>query len=263
MGGDLNAGLRTLPDTGTLTEAAGRLIEHLAGRALTRRGTFTLVLAGGSTPRGVYERLANASGRWRIDWRKTQVFFGDERCVPPDDEASNYHMARRALLDRVPIQAEAVHRIRGELDPVEAAVLYEKEIRRATGTGEGEVPGFDLILLGMGSDGHTASLFLAGEGLGQERRLAVPATSPKTGPGTSPARPRERVTLTLRAINAAREVLFLVAGSSKAPALARVMAQRGDPATATLPAALVQPAAGRLHWYVDQAAARLLQDETS
>lgn len=235
--------VRRFVDETALADGAAEEIVRSARNASRRRGRCTLVLAGGSTPRGLYETLSNEPYRARIDWSSVEVFWGDERCVPPDDPQSNYGMAQRALLSRVGVRPAAVHRIPVECGAERAAAHYEQEIKRTTGEA---LPRFDLVLLGMGSDGHTASLFPGTPRLIEERRLVVPAESP------SP--PRTRVTLTLRTLNVARRILFLVAGTEKAPALARVIGA-GTAADTLLPAALVRPRHGSLLWLVDCAAA--------
>ncbi len=234
-------------DISSLEEAAAREIVRTARNAVSRRGVCHVALAGGSTPRGVYARLSEEPHRGRIDWSKVHLFWGDERCVPPDDPKSNYRMAHEALLSRTPLHESSVHRIHVELGPERAAAAYEEEIRAVVG---GATPRFDLILLGMGADGHTASLFPNTPALRQVRqdpRLVAPTVAP------SP--PRRRVTLTLRAINAARKVMFLVAGGEKARTLARVFEEGGRTSEGSLPAALVRPPNGRLLWMVDRSAA--------
>jgi 6-phosphogluconolactonase len=246
-----------------LEEAAAREVARAISVAVARRGAAHVALAGGATPRGLYARLAEEPWRSAIDWRRVRIFFGDERCVPPDHPDSNHAMAVETLLSRVRVPRGAVHRIRGELEPARAAALYERTLRRVLG---GATPRFDLALLGMGADGHTASLFPGSPALDERARLAVAAVSPNP--------PRDRVTLTLRALNAAREVVFLVAGAKKAEAVARVMEEsgigrsgaggrgarggrRGRAALApgVLPASRVRPSRGRLLWLLDSAAA--------
>ncbi|MFO7742974.1 MAG: 6-phosphogluconolactonase [Anaerolineae bacterium] len=229
--------------------AADRFVA-LASAAVAERGRFAVALSGGSTPRPAYallgheplaeEPLAGHPLAGKVDWARVDVFWGDERCVPPDHPDSNYRMARRILLDRIPIPGENVHRIRGELPPQEAAAAYQLELQTGLG-GDGR---FDLILLGIGPDGHTASLFPGTPAIGERERSVVAVYVKKLDAW--------RVTLTLAAINAARHVIFLVAGAEKADVLARV--RGGEP----LPAAMVRPADGQLTWLVDRdAAARL------
>ena len=225
-------------------DPAAAATERLAAAVAAGR---QLALSGGSTPRAAYERLAALD----LDWSRCTLWFGDERCVPPDDERSNFGMVRAALLDRLPAgDGPAVRRIRGELGPDEGAAAYERELRDAFGDGP---PRLDLVLLGIGPDGHCASLFPNDPALGERRRSAVGV--PRAG--LPPFVPR--VTLTLPAINAAREVVFLIAGAEKADAVARAFG--GEP-TPEVPASLVRPSSGRLELLVDAAAAaRLVAEE--
>lgn len=223
-----------------------------------------MALSGGTTPRGLYNLLADPGAPYRaaVPWDRTQVFFGDERQVPPDHPESNYRMANEALLQRVPIPEEHVHRIRGENpDPDRAAEEYEEIQRDAFDCGPDGVPRFDLALLGLGPDGHVASLFPGSAALKETHRLAVAVT---------PAAPaRARVTLTFPVFNAAACVLFLVSGPQKADALKRVLrgaaalgsgggfvAPGAAPGAPPLPAALVRPGQGDLLWLVDRDAAK-------
>ena len=230
-------------DAAALAEAAAREVARTICNAVARRGVSTLVVAGGRTPRQLYERLAGEPYRETIDWPRVELFWGDERCVAPDHPKSNYRLAEVALLSKIPRGGNA-HRIFGEIDPARAATLYEQEIRDAS---DGGLPRFDLILLGMGADGHTASLFPDTPALLDERRLVVATTSPQP--------PHHRVTVTLRVINAARKVMFLVTGGEKAATLVKVVRDGSGASAAALPAALVCPRGGRLIWLVDRAAA--------
>jgi 6-phosphogluconolactonase len=206
-----------------------------------------IALAGGSTPRGAYERLAGME----VDWPACTLWFGDERCVPANDQRSNFRMVREALLDRLASAAPVVRRIVGERGPHEAADAYERELRKAFGDGP---PRFDLVLLGLGPDAHCASLFPGQPSLDERERLAVGVERP----GLEPWVPR--VTLTLPVINAAREVMFLIAGADKAAAVERAFAgKRGRDA----PASLVAPESGVLTALLDPAAAQKLQVEPS
>jgi 6-phosphogluconolactonase len=235
--------VRIFPDAETLAHAAAQLFVETAAESRAARGRFTVALAGGTTPRRVYELLAGDEFRERIDWHGCHVFFGDERCVPPDDADSNYRMANESLLARVPLPAENVHRISGEGDAVANARLYEDELREFFGATAW--PEFDLVLLGMGEDGHTASLFPHTPAL-EERAAWVTANwVERLG--------AYRITLTAPAINRARSVLFMVAGASKAGALRAVIGGESD--ERTLPARLIRSVDGALHWYVDEAAA--------
>lgn len=227
--------LAVLPDKEALSHAAAQRFVALADR-YTSTGAFGVALSGGSTPRPLYERLAAPPYRDQVSWPQVHLFWGDERCVPPDHAESNYRMACETLLDHVEIPAENIHRVRGELDPARAAQEYRSELERVLGAS----PGFDLILLGMGDDGHTASLFPGSPALQENERAAVAVYAPHLDSW--------RVTLTLPVLNRARHVLFLVSGADKAPALARIRA--GEP----LPAARVCPGQGTLTWLIDEAA---------
>jgi 6-phosphogluconolactonase len=215
--------------------AAERLAEAAAGGG-------HVALAGGSTPRAAYERAATMD----IDWSGSTLWFGDERCVPPDHEHSNYRMVKEALLDRIPGGPAAVKRMEGERGPDEGASAYEAELRTAFGD---EIPRLDLILLGLGPDAHTASLFPGDAALGEGERLAVGVPTPGMAPLVS------RVTVTLPVVNAAREVVFLVSGEDKADAVARAFAGVQDPSA---PASLVRPESGSLTLLADAAATSLL-----
>ena len=207
----------------------------------TQRGRFTVALSGGSTPRRLYELLATPAYAEKTSWERWHVFWGDERCVPPDHPDSNYRMAREALLDRVPIPPSQIHRIKGEAVPYDAAEAYEHELCQSFGE---PTPAFDLVLLGLGEDGHTASLFPGTNGLEEERRLVMANWVPHLQ--------AYRITFTLPLINAARNVAFLVTDGSKAEVLRKVLAPTpGDP---LLTAARVQPRAGTLHWFLSKAA---------
>ena len=230
-----------------MTAAADRFVAA-AAQAARARGRFAVALAGGSTPEGLYQRLAAEPYRRQVDWSSVQVFWGDERCVPPDDAASNYRMAREALLDRVPIPAANIHRIRGEEEPALAAREYETTLREWFGMPAGPPrpgAGLDLVLLGLGPDGHTASLFPGSAALLERQCWALAERGPVA--------PHWRVTLTPVVIRAAREVIFLVTGEGKAPALHRAL--EGVVGQAAEPAGVVVPPEGEVRWLVDSAAA--------
>jgi len=229
---------------------AARLFVAAADAAIHASGRFIVALSGGSTPQRLYARLATEPYVSRVEWSRVHWFWGDERCVPPGDPASNYRMAREALLDRVPVTEADVHRIRGEDNPVEAAAGYERTLRETLATPAGAprgTPGarFDLVLLGMGGNGHTASLF-PGSAAVRERNRWVMAEYVS-------AASMWRVTLTPVLINAAAEAVFLVAGRDKAAMLHRVLEGPYDPDA--LPAQVIAPLDGRLRWLVDAAAA--------
>jgi len=224
-------------DSTSLARAAAERFVTLAQGAIAARGRFDVALAGGGTPRTTYKLLATPELAGQVDWSRVHVFWGDERSVPPTHPDSNARMACEALLEPVGIPETNIHRIRGEWSPEVAAQDYEREVRDILG----KQPRFDLILLGVGADGHTASLFPGSAALQERERLVMAAYVE--------ALRSWRVTITLRLINAARHVLILVSGASKAEALARI--RSGHP----LPAALVSPVDGELTWLVDQAAA--------
>jgi 6-phosphogluconolactonase len=239
--------LVVLDDPDSVARAAAEQIVARAERALRERRDFSIALSGGSTPRRLYALLADPSKpyRSRLPWERIQVFFGDERHVPPDDTQSNFRMAREALLEHVPLPAANVHRILAERPADEAAALYESELRRAFALGDTGVPRFDLVLLGMGEDGHTASLFPGTKALEERRRLVVANWVPKLSTW--------RITLTLPVLNDARAVLFLAAGPDKAGPLGAVFDPSSPPDA--YPCQLVRPSAGELVWLVDRAAA--------
>lgn len=251
--------VRIHEDLDALSGAAAEEIVAAAERAVRERGRFTMSLAGGSTPRRLYEMLATAY-RDRIPWNATHIFFGDERCVPPTDRASNYHMANEALLSRVPIPDAQVHRIRGELAPLEAAREYGRLLRREfdalhateqarSGSASASLAQtFDIALLGVGPDGHTASLFPGSPALHERKHWAMEVEAPDYI-----APPRERVTLTFPALNASRAVIFLVAGEEKQGVVEEILGADTTLAS-SYPAAHVH-GAQRTVWLLDRAAA--------
>ena len=222
--------------------AAERFVE-LGQAAIDARGCFSVGLAGGSTPKRAYELLASEAYREQLNWSKVHIFFGDERCVPPDHSESNYRMANEALISRVSIPPPNVHRINGLGDAVANASLYEDELR--TFFNPASWPRFDLVLLGMGDDGHTASLFPGTKALVEPRAWVVANWVEKFG--------AFRITLTAPAINHAANIAFLVTGATKAERLLEVLRGALDPEK--LPSQLIQPLDGSLFWLVDKAAA--------
>lgn len=211
---------------------------------------FTLALSGGSTPRAFHSTLVVPPYRDQIDWENMQYFWGDERFVPPDDPESNYRMARETLLLQAPVTSDQVHPVPTERgDPALVAELYEADIRRLMNVLPGQLPRFDLILLGMGPDGHCASLFPHTEALTVHDRLVTANHVPQLH--------TDRITFTVPVINNAAAVVFLVAGADKADALAAVLEGPHDPET--YPSQLIAPEHGTLHWLVDRAAAAKLR----
>jgi 6-phosphogluconolactonase len=237
-----------LEDRNALMRAAADEVVGLAADAIGRRGRFDWALAGGNTPKELYTLLASRDYVSRVDWSQVHFYWGDERCVPPDHPDSNYRMARVSLLEELRLPPENVHRMQGELEPALAAERYEAELRSCSNPPEGGFPAFDLILLGMGADGHTASLFPGSPGLAETRRWVV-AHRVETLATT-------RLTLTLPVLNAAASVLFLVAGADKAERLKEVLSGTSSPA---LPSQRVRPRGAEPRWFVDGPAGRLIR----
>ena len=250
-------GVEIYPDAKSLARAAADYFVTLANEAVANRGRFAVALAGGSTPKATYTLLATDEFAERVDWSHVHIFWGDERCVPADHPHSNYRMAREAWLDQVPLPAGNVHRIRGELEPGRAASEYEETLRvffsssSGEGTGNDTLPvaRFDLVLLGMGDDGHTASLFPGTAAIDEQTHWVMAHYVEKFHTW--------RITLTPAAINAAANVIFVVSGSGKAGRLRQVLTGAYQPDV--LPAQIVKPDNGRLRWLVDSAAAALLE----
>ena len=230
-------------------EAAARF-ERLSDQSIASTGHFSVALSGGSTPLALYRLLAEPPFREAIAWSRVHLFWGDERFVPPDHPDSNYGAALEALVSRVPLPTENVHSIPAEAtEPEAAAAQYEDTLRRFFATPKGEVPRFDLVLLGLGPDGHTASLFPGLPALDENSHLVVATYVPKLAAW--------RITLTPPVLRSARHVMFLVAGPDKAAVLRDVLEGPHDPHR--LPAQLVRPEDGDdLTWLVDEAAASLL-----
>jgi len=242
----MEAEIVILPDADALARVAAEHFAGLAREAVKSRKRFTAVLSGGSTPGGLFRLLAEEPYRTQIPWAQVHLFWADERCVPPDDPGSNYYLTHETLIEHIPIPPENVHRMQGELEPKAAAKLYELALQDFFC---GPRPRFDLVLLGMGEDGHTASLFPGSPLLAETERLAAPAQA------SYQDRPAQRVTLTLPALNSARQILFLVAGSAKARIVQAVM----EGPAGRLPAQYIQPTAGQLTWLLDAEAASLLK----
>jgi 6-phosphogluconolactonase len=245
-----------LPNAHDLADAAARRFVRAATAAIETRGEFIVALAGGSTPRNVYVRLATELQVSKLDWSRIVVVWGDERCVPPDHEASNYRMARETLLDHVNVAPSNIHRIRGEDDPSDAAVAYERELRAVLRTPVGPprtdpASRLDLVLLGLGADGHTASLFPGGSSLHADQWVAAEYIR---------AVSMWRVTLTATVLNAAAEIVFIVSGDEKAAMVRQVL--EGPYRAHELPAQLIAPTNGRIRWLLDAAAGAALQRES-
>lgn len=230
----------TYSTSSALVEHAAEFFMQTASQSIQARGRFTAALSGGSTPRALYERLVGMP----LSWQAIHLFWGDERCVPPVHQDSNYRMTAESLLNRIDIPPKNIHRIPGELSPAQAAEACEQDLRAFFGAS----PRFDLVLLGMGDDGHTASLFPGSPALAESVRWAV-----ATEHTTPPLPLVSRVTLTFGVFNAARQVVFLASGAGKASRLAEI--QRGG----DYPAARVQPQDGMALWLVDKSASTLLE----
>ena len=235
--------LRVFPTLADLTRAAAETFVTMGEQAIARQGRFTVALSGGSTPRPLYELLAGEPFRSQLDWTRVEVFWSDERCVPLEDPASNYGMAEAALLSHLPISPDHVHRMRGELTPPQKAALqYTTELQGVFG--KATPPRFDLLLLGLGPEGHTASLF-PGVAVPDDDNTFVAAVF-------VPSVRMWRLTFTYTVLNAAANVAFLVSGADKADVLRALVA---GPPTLGLPAQKVRPTNGHLAIYADQAAA--------
>jgi len=241
--------LYAFENLGDLSREAATRFADLAREAVQDRGRFTVALSGGSTPRRTYSLLAEEPIRSKAPWEKIHIFWGDERCVPLERPDNHFTMTSELLLSKIPIPMANVHRMRGEVaDPYEAASDYQDSLREFFRLGLKEFPRFDLIFLGMGADGHTASLFPGTPGLEERERLVTAHYVPKVG--------MNRLTLTYPVLNNARVVMFLAAGTEKAEALRSVLAE--DSCRPTPPARLVKPLEGEVIWMVDRAAAKFL-----
>jgi 6-phosphogluconolactonase len=244
-----NRQIQVLADPDAVSRTAAIEFLRSARASIERSGRFTVALAGGSTPRQLYQLLASAEFRDRLPWDDIHFYWGDERHVPPTHPESNYRMAHEALLSRVPVPAANIHRVPAEdPDASRAAQAYEDELRRSFRLKPDQLPRFDLVLLGMGGDGHTASLFPGTSAIVETTRLVVAVWVPKFS--------QFRITLTLPVLNAAAQVVFLVVGEEKADAVRKVLepAEGSDP----IPAQLIQPTEGDAKWLVDQRAASRL-----
>lgn len=238
------------PDATALARRAARHFAEKAATAAKERGQVRIAISGGSTPKAAFSLLADPEQPFRaqMPWQKLELWWVDERCVPPDDADSNYRMTREAMLDLVPVRPEQIHRMEGELPPDEAAARYEAGLRSGFQLEGAEVPHFDLIALGMGPDGHTASLFPHTQALREMDRLVVA--------NHVSAKDAWRITLTRPVINYGAEVFFLIGGADKAQILKEVLLGPNDPER--LPSQLISPVSGILTLLLDRAAAALL-----
>lgn len=238
--------VRVFQDLEVLSRAAAELFTTRAKRCVAAEGRFAVALSGGATPRGLYALLGSTPFRENIEWKHTHVFWADERCIPGDHPESNFKLAVDAFLSSIAIPKENIHRIKGEKGPLRAAQDYEEELRLFFGPA---FPVFDLIILGAGEDGHTASLFPGSASLHERARLVLPVhlEPPKI----------DRVTLTLPVLNHAAEVLFLASGRAKAEVVHAIL-ENGNPMRH--PAGLVHPVRGSITWFIDRQAAGLLTE---
>lgn len=246
--------IQIVSDAAALTRAAAEVFAGAAQQAVQQRGNFTVALSGGSTPKALYCLLAtDAELRSRVPWQQTYFFFGDERHVPPDHADSNYRAAHEAMFSKMSVNAGQVFRMKGEYpDTVKAAAEYEHALREYFHLSAGRFPRFDLIMLGMGSDGHTASLFPGAKALEEQKRLV---TSSWVGKFYT-----HRITMTVPVLNNAACVMFMAHGPDKAPPLKAVLEGPYEPAQ--LPSQLIRPQHGTLLWLVDESAAGLLDRST-
>ena len=238
------------PTTEDLAASAAEFFASVVSAAVAARGVARVAISGGTTPKGMFALLADRSRPYfaQVPWDRLQLFWVDERCVPPTDKDSNYRMTKESMLEHVPLPAAQIHRIEGELDPEVAAARVEAIIRAAFRLEGAETPAFDLVLLGLGEDGHTASLFPRTAALSEMGRIVIANHVPQ--------KKTWRITLTVPVINRGREVAFLIEGAAKAQAVQNVFCGAYDPEAK--PAQLVRPASGRLTLLLDAAAAAML-----
>lgn len=234
-------------DLDELYRRAATQFVALAQQAIIARGRFAVALSGGSTPKALYALLlATDEFKQQLAWQQIHIFWGDERCVTPDHAESNFRMVKESLLEKIQIPSENVHRMAGELAPLDAAAAYEKELKEIFSLLEKTLPRFDLLLLGLGEDGHTASLFPESSVLIESARLVAPSYVEELG--------AHRLTLTLPVINNSAHISFLVTGKNKASIVNEILRREiGD-----YPAARVQPVRGQLTWFITQDAASAL-----
>jgi 6-phosphogluconolactonase len=236
------------PDITTLSNEAAQYVVRLVNESIVMHGRFTIALSGGSTPKTLYTLLGSTPYRDQIDWTMVEIFWSDERCVSSEDPESNFHLAQEVLLSSIPISASQIHRMPADqADRDAASQAYTEEMQRTFGTND--IPDFDLIQLGMGPEGHTASLFPHQPSLHEQQRLVMPVSVPKPPP--------DRLTFTPPLLNAAHHILFLVTGDEKADAVQAVL--EGDYQPEEYPAQIVRPANGDVTWMLDTKAAAKLQ----
>jgi 6-phosphogluconolactonase len=247
---NLSVNYYVVPDPAVLAQRAAQYFVEMVGEAVAGRGRARIAISGGSTPKATFQLLADPNQPWRarMPWHSLDLYWVDERCVGPDDAESNYRMTREALLDHVPLSPAQIHRIEGELEPQAAANRYESDLRDSFRLESGQCPQFDLVALGIGPDGHTASLFPHTAALHETGRIVTANHVPQ--------KDTWRITLTWPVINAARSVFFLIAGADKAEVLKEVLTGPLD--VERLPSQLIIPSSGILTLILDKAAAALL-----
>jgi len=236
--------IKIFPSSESLSQEVTQHFILKANDAIKTKGRFSVALAGGSTPQKSYQLLASPLNANHVNWSKVHLFWGDERCVPPDDNESNYHMVKETLLKQIDIPASHIHRMEGELNPENAAHRYQNLLKDFFG----EIPQFDLVILGMGADGHTASLFPGTEALHE--------TSDWVSANYVDKLAAWRITLTYNIINHAHTITFVVSGANKAETLNKVLEGQYKPDL--YPSQRIQPDHGELNWYIDKNAAHLL-----
>jgi 6-phosphogluconolactonase len=239
---DVRQQVRVFQNLESLSRGAAEFVATCSKEAIIARGVFSIAISGGTTPRGLYMLLGSSPWREAIDWKRVHVFWADERCVPADHRESNFKLANDAFIVKTAMPDEHIHRIEGEIGPAQAAMKYEQNLRAFFQVAS--CPVFDLILLGLGEDGHTASLFPGNAAVQEQGRLAAPVQL---------AHPRlDRVTLTLPVLNHAAEILFLVSGGAKAGVVRAIVQEKH---AEHYPAGRVRPAEGRVTWFLDTEAA--------
>jgi len=236
--------IRVFKNAAELAAALAADFQSSINRAAKLSRRFNLALSGGTTPALLFQKLVSAPYRENIAWHNVHFFWGDERGVPPNHPDSNFGMTKKQLLDHITIPQKNIHRILGENEPEAEAARYAREISHFVPANQHGTPQFDWILLGLGTDGHTASIFPGSDVLDDRKKMCAVARQPETG--------QKRITLTLPVINNARRISFLVAGEKKASMVAQIL--NGTEESKSLPASFVQPVNGSLEWYLDQAA---------
>ena len=245
----MTAEIKIFPEPDKLAEAVALELQKASKQADEAGRRINLVLAGGGTPRAVYQVLTRPEFKNSVFWNCIHFFWGDERCVPPDHEDSNYRMARESLLGPLKIPQENIHRIRGENDPESEAARYAQEIKNNLEPLSGETLRFDWILLGLGTDGHTVSLFPGVQPIEDPSGLCAVAIQPQSG--------QKRITLTNRVLNHARRITFIVTGKGKGQVVPDILNE--SPKSKNYPAAQVHPLQGTLEWFLDEEAAEKLK----